>query len=170
MKPLHAYSLLIVLIDYSAMRARYIESKCQSCVSYKFEPRLTRITVMIVMFVRALAQYSSSKVIVNGPNPGFCVSELRRDLKGVISLINVAVEKMVAFTTEQGSRQLVWAAIGGSKEISPSEPEGVYTSDQLHGQYIAASKVQEVADYVLSDEGIAIQNRIWVCIFSRIAF
>jgi len=123
---------------------------------------LTPLTVLTVMFVRALAQHSSSKVIVNGPNPAFCVSDLRRDMKGVMSLVNAASEKMLAFTTEEGSRQYVWAAIGGSKEASPSEPEGMYTNDQLHGQYTSASKVQEVADYVLSAEGIAVQARIWV--------
>ena len=123
---------------------------------------LTPFTVLTVMFVRALAEHSSSKVIVNGPNPAFCVSDLRRDMKGFMAFLNTAGEKMLAYTTEEGSRQYVWAAVGGSKEASPSEPEGMYTNDQLHGQYTSASKVQEVADYVLSAEGTAVQARIWV--------
>lgn len=120
------------------------------------------------MFVRALAQHSSSKVIVNGPNPAFCVSELRRDVKGLMSVISTATEKMLAFTTEEGSRQYVWAAIGGNKEASPSEPGGFYTNEELHGQYTSASKVQEVSDYVLSAEGIAVQARIWVRVLLNI--
>jgi len=83
-------------------------------------------------------------------------------MKGFMSFLHTAGEKMLAYTTEEGSRQYVWAAVGGSRDASPSEPGGIYTNDQLHGQYTSASKVQEVADYVLSAEGTAVQARIWV--------
>lgn len=117
------------------------------------------------MFVRALAEHSSSRVIVNGPNPGFCVSELRRDLKGFYAVASVVIEKALAMTTEEGSRQLVWAGIGGnpaSGQPSLAEPKGVYTAEELHGQYTSLSMAQEAADHVLSPEGKAIQERVWV--------
>jgi len=123
---------------------------------------LTPLIVLTVMFVRALAEHSSSKVIVIGPNPAFCVSDLHRDMKGFMAFLHTAGEKMLAYTTEEGSRQYVWAAVGGSKDASPSEPGGIYTNDQLHGQYTSASKIQEVSDYVLSAEGTTVQARIWV--------
>ena len=66
-------------------------------------------------------------------------------------------EVFLARTTEQGSRQLVWAAVGGAgREF------------ELRGGYVSKADLQEVSDYVLSDEGAAVQTRVWVSEFSRI--
>ena len=55
-------------------------------------------------------------------------------------------------TAEQGSRQLVWAAVGGaSREF------------ELRGAYVSMADIGEVSDYVLSDDGAVAQKRIWVC-------
>ena len=54
-------------------------------------------------------------------------------------------------TAEEGSRQLVWAAIGGAgREF------------ELRGAYVNMADIREVSDYVLSDEGAIAQRRIWV--------
>ena len=67
------------------------------------------------------------------------------------------MEVTLARTTEEGSRQLVWAAVGGAgREF------------ELRGGYVNAASLQEVSDYALSDEGTAVQSRLWVCEFSHI--
>ena len=54
-------------------------------------------------------------------------------------------------TAEEGSRQLVWAAIGG-----------VGREFELRGAYVSMADIKEVSDYVLSDDGAAAQRQIWV--------
>jgi hypothetical protein len=61
------------------------------------------------------------------------------------------IKALLAFTAEEGSRQLLWAAVGGAgREF------------ELRGGYVDKANLQEVSDYVLSDEGAVIQARIWV--------
>jgi retinol dehydrogenase 12 len=62
-----------------------------------------------------------------------------------------AMEALLARTSEEGSRQLVWAAIGG-----------VGREFELRGAYVNKADLQEVSDYVLSDEGAVVQTRFWV--------
>jgi len=61
------------------------------------------------------------------------------------------MEAALARTTEEGSRQLLWAAIGGAGR-----------GFVLRGGYVNKANLQEVSDYVLSDEGAVAQTRIWV--------
>ncbi|KAG6377934.1 hypothetical protein JVT61DRAFT_14725 [Boletus reticuloceps] len=56
---------------------------------------------------------SITPLTVNTLNPGFYYSQLRRDLRGsFIHVTNFIMEICLARTSEQGSRQLVYAAIG----------------------------------------------------------
>ena len=57
----------------------------------------------------------------------------------------------MARTTEQGSRQLIWACIGGKDNV-----------DQLRGAYISSMHVQEPSDFVVSEAGKRAQTIIWV--------
>lgn len=59
------------------------------------------------------------------------------------------MEIALAWTTEQGSRQLVWAAVGG-------------IADQVRGGYVSISAIQEPSDFVISEEGKKVQERAWV--------
>ena len=61
------------------------------------------------------------------------------------------MEKALAHTSEEGSRQLVWGAVGGTG-----------SEDTLRGAYISSSRVQEPSDTVLGDEGRKLQNKFWV--------
>jgi len=60
------------------------------------------------------------------------------------------MEILLARTTEQGSRQLIWACIGGKDNI-----------DQLRGAYISSMRVQESSDFVVSEEGERAQTKLW---------
>jgi retinol dehydrogenase 12 len=58
---------------------------------------------------------------------------------------------VLARTTEQGSRQLVWAAVGGAGR-----------DFELRGAYVNKADIAEVSDYALSDDAAVAQRRIWV--------
>jgi hypothetical protein len=91
-------------------------------------------------------------LIVDTVNPGFCYSEIRRDMK---SLFMTIFEKLVARTAEEGGRQLVWAAVG--------VPEGAEGSlDDLRGAYINLTEVNEPAEFVLGEQGKKWEDRLWV--------
>jgi retinol dehydrogenase 12 len=112
------------------------------------------LQVLNIFFVRALNAHLSPEktpIIVTAINPGFCYSGIRKNLAFPASTFTTLLEKTVARTTEEGSRQLVYGAIGGGKK-----------EDRLGGAYVSGSDVEEVSDYVLSEEGERVQERIWV--------
>ncbi|TFK31455.1 hypothetical protein BDQ12DRAFT_694120 [Crucibulum laeve] len=121
------------------------------CTTSVLGSRYFDTKLMNVFFTRALSdRLGKSPVIVNCVNPGFCRSELRRDLFGVKLALVWAIEKLIARTTEQGSRQLVWAAVGGEEDL-----------DKLRGEYISLQEVHEPSDYALGEEGKVLQERLW---------
>ena len=61
-----------------------------------------------------------------------------------------AMVKLLGYSTEEGSRQLVWAAVGGGDE------------KRLRGGYVSFSDIVEVSDYVISETGLEAQEKIWV--------
>jgi len=95
-------------------------------------------------------------VIVTVVNPGYCKSELSRNLSFPLRTIDAISKAILARTTEEGSRQIVWAAVGGAgREF------------ELRGGYVSMANLQKVSDYALSDEGAVVQTRLWVCEFSH---
>ena len=96
-------------------------------------------------------------MIVTAANPGYCKSELTRNLPFALRIIHAIRKALLARTTEEGSRQLVWAAVGGAgREF------------ELRGGYVSMANLQEVSDYALSDEGSLVKIRVWVCEFSHV--
>ncbi|KAF7345408.1 WW domain-containing oxidoreductase [Mycena venus] len=120
------------------------------CTNKVMQSRYMLTKLLTVFFVRALNARlpPSTAVIIDMVNPGFCHSELMRDAKGVAGFMFWLFKRIVAFTAEEGSRQLVYAAVGGQP-------------DKLRGEYITGGHVEEVADFVLSPEGVKIQNQLW---------
>ncbi|KAJ7810039.1 hypothetical protein B0H14DRAFT_3758461 [Mycena olivaceomarginata] len=78
--------------------------------------------------------------------PSFCVSELRRDLPAPISWIMAIMEAIMAFSTEEGSRQLVFGAVGPGA---------------LRGEYINQSQVEEASDFVIGPVGQKVEGQLW---------
>lgn len=62
--------------------------------------------------------------------------------------------KALAFTSEEGSRQIVFGAVSGRED-----------ENKMRGAYINLSKVTEPSDFVISEEGGKVQERIWVSCF-----
>jgi len=133
------------------------------CTSRVMAGRYKITKLFNVFFVRELTKRlpPNSPVIVTAVNPGYCKSELRRHLPFVIHTLDRIMEALLARTSEEGSRQLLWAAIGG-----------VGCEFELRGGYVNNADLQEVSDYALSDEGAMVQTRLWdesVEILSRVA-
>ena len=110
--------------------------------------------VLNVFYVRELTKKlpANSPIIVTSVNPGYCKTQLARSLPFATRLRMMIMAALLGRTAEQGSRQLVWAAVGGaSREF------------ELRGAYVSMADIGEVSDYVLSDDGAVAQKRIWVC-------
>lgn len=60
------------------------------------------------------------------------------------------MEKALALTAEEGSRQLVYGALA----------EDVV--GDMRGAYVSAVSVVEPSDFVISEEGGKVQDRLWV--------
>ncbi|KAG6822899.1 hypothetical protein H0H93_004621 [Arthromyces matolae] len=60
------------------------------------------------------------------------------------------MDKTIARTTEQGSRQLVYAAVGGAGN-----------EDQLRGSYISVARVSEASDFAIGPDGHVVQEKLW---------
>ena len=85
-------------------------------------------------------------------NPGFCKSALRRNLSSGVQALSQLAEMTVGRTTEEGSRMLVWSAVGNTGR-----------EDELRGAYVNLCKVDEPSDFTISTIGQEVQKRIWVC-------
>jgi hypothetical protein len=113
-------------------------------------------TVLNLFFTRSLADLlRDTPVVVNCVNPGFCYSELGRELTGFQVQVMRVVRKIMARTTEKGSRQLIYAAVGSSADPG-----------RLQGGYINLHKVDEPSDYVLGASGRKRQDKLWVRLLS----
>ncbi|RXW25015.1 hypothetical protein EST38_g789 [Candolleomyces aberdarensis] len=120
--------------EYGKMDARYYDTK-----------------LLNLFFTRSLADLlADTPVIADCVNPGYCYSALRRKFQGIRQAADWVMEKALARTSEEGGRQLTYAAVG-----SPEDP------DRLRGQYISLHCVEEPSDYVLGSEGKKRQDVLW---------
>lgn len=82
-----------------------------------------------LLFVTELVKHvSASDVVVNCANPGFCVSELGREVSGVFRLVFKVQLALLARTCEVGARTLVHAV--------------TTLGERSHGQYVEDGKMQ----------------------------
>ncbi|KAF9447064.1 NAD(P)-binding protein [Macrolepiota fuliginosa MF-IS2] len=105
-----------------------------------------------VFFARALnSRIKDQPIIVNTVNPGFCRTELHRNMAGLVTWL---LELVFGRTAEQGSRQLIWAAVG-----TPKGDEGAL--DNLKGAYISFADIHPPSDFVLGEEGKKKEDKLW---------
>lgn len=111
---------------------------------------------MNVFFARALQDrlQSITPLTVNAVNPGFCYSNLVRNIQDTLPSMMMAVMRMLlAWTSEQGSRQLIYSAIGERDN-----------EDHMKGAYVNRAAVAEPSDFVMSEEGKKMQDNVWVSV------
>jgi len=106
-----------------------------------------------IFFARGLGERIPDDIPIRVTSvcPGYCQSGLNRDVTFPLNHLNNLIEKLLAYTSEEGSRQLIWAAIGGAGR-----------EKELQGVFIAQSDIMEPSDYVLGEEGKRVQKQLWV--------
>lgn len=102
------------------------------------------------MLVRKLGDLLPKTVVPVTLSPGFCLSGLRRNATGEIADQFKKMEETNAYTSEEGSRHIIFSAIGGKDE-------------ELRGAFISESSIPiELPDWMLSEEGKKAEDKIWV--------
>ncbi|KAL0480363.1 hypothetical protein AKO1_007078 [Acrasis kona] len=103
-----------------------------------------------VLLTKALSNHmrtkQDEKISVMSVCPGLCHSELARDVGGWHIWL---LKKTLARTTEYGSRTFVHSAVG---DIGEGRAKGSFWSD---------CKDTEPSDFVVSEEGAKIQEKLW---------
>lgn len=116
-----------------------------------------RLTVISLLFVRALSEHLpyNLPVLPIVVSPGYCISDLRRH-SSVGERVGLKVlDLIVGRTAEEGSRMLVFAAVG------PDGKDGGHAR-AMRGGYLATLEIREPSDFVVSKEGHDAQEKIWV--------
>jgi retinol dehydrogenase-12 len=85
-------------------------------------------------------------VILNTLTPGFCHSNLTREIPFPLSWIVKCTKAIFARTTEVGSRTLVAASVAG---------------EESHGQYMVDCNIKKPGPWVTSTEGIETGRRVY---------
>lgn len=137
---------------YPTTKRECVWSVTSLVLRYSSEPNTT--PVLNILLVRALNDRLHRKpIIVNSANPGFCKTGLRRNLPGMALFMMWLMDMTMGRTADDGSRVFVWAALGGEEK-----------RDELRGAYVDLCRVKEPSDYVISEDGNAAQDKIWVCV------
>jgi NAD(P)-dependent dehydrogenase (short-subunit alcohol dehydrogenase family) len=112
------------------------------------------MTVFNVFFVRALAQRlhpGGPTVIINTVAPGYCESELRRNLTEE-DLAQLAPFEQHKWTAEEGTRSILFATLSTG-------------SVRLQGKFINQStQVEGGSDFMDGEVGLMTQDALWVCV------
>ncbi|KAJ3997795.1 hypothetical protein F5050DRAFT_1875675 [Lentinula boryana] len=113
-----------------------------------------------IFFARALQTRLSKScpIVVNSVNPGYCISDLRRSIvSGPRGWFFWLMDRLVAYSSEEGSRNLIHAALAGSTAtIGASEDETKYK-----GAYLSTQKVASVSKFARSEAGLRLQEIFW---------
>ncbi|EKM54525.1 uncharacterized protein PHACADRAFT_185443 [Phanerochaete carnosa HHB-10118-sp] len=118
------------------------------CTPERFTARYQETKILVIMFVRALAERlgASMPVVPNSVNPGFCYTGLRKNLWLSQQLLMALVDVTVGRSAEQGARQLLHAALG------PDGKEDAHV-EYMRGAYVSCHAVREPSDFVISKDG-----------------
>ncbi|PSR98929.1 hypothetical protein PHLCEN_2v4249 [Hermanssonia centrifuga] len=93
-------------------------------------------------------------LIPTAVTPGLCTSQLGRSHSA--NLILRFRQLLLARTSEQGARQLAWAALGPDGHL-----EGRHVG-YLRGAYASTGQMREPSDWVIGKEGWEAQERLWL--------
>ncbi|PBK67956.1 short-chain dehydrogenase [Armillaria solidipes] len=89
-------------------------------------------------------------ITANSVTPGLCFSGLGSGAPAEQAERLRTRQEEFAFTTEEGSRQLVYGAVGSLED-----------EEKLRGKYICMSEVVEESDFVISEDGKIVQDKVW---------
>ncbi|KAL9075460.1 MAG: hypothetical protein Q9161_001532 [Pseudevernia consocians] len=122
------------------------------------ESTITVSTLLQLFAVREIAEQTANKkpsVIANTLEPGLCHTDLTRHVEGTTAAVMVLMRYLLAWTAEEGSRNLVLATTAG--------PES-------HGVMMSGGRIKSniLSPFVPSDEGRKTQEKIWGEIAAKI--
>lgn len=100
-----------------------------------------------LLFVRELVKHCPSPPVITLVNPGFCASELARNVRGIEHYGHKVLQFLLARTTEVGSRTLVAGACAGPRS---------------HGEYMIDGHIGPCAPWVTTPSGAAAQQNVYV--------
>ncbi|THH16049.1 hypothetical protein EUX98_g9365 [Antrodiella citrinella] len=150
-------SLVHRSVDFGPARipsdAKLLETLSRRIDNYTEDVMIVRYRdskLLNVLFARALQAHlpDSAPVIVTLVDPGFTISSLLR----TADVGQFTEWAKIARTTEEGSRQLILAAVG---------PRDGGDVEQMRGGYVANNEVVEPSEWVLSSEGKQMQGKTW---------
>ncbi|TFK23999.1 short-chain dehydrogenase, partial [Coprinopsis marcescibilis] len=126
-------------------------SSRESSTSSNMLVRYSESKLLVVFMMRSLANILKNKgVIVNSVCPGYCSSELQRNVTGPKRVLFKGIEMYMAWTAEEGSRQVVWAALANEDNAGT-----------MNDVFCSAMKVQETSDFSISSSGRKAQEDFW---------
>ncbi|KAF9269318.1 short-chain dehydrogenase [Marasmius fiardii PR-910] len=117
------------------------------------QQRYTETKILLLMFMRALQSrlpISKPTITCCSINPGFCYSELRREITGETAEFYRKMEEEIGLTSEEGSRVILYGAIGERDK-----------EEELRAVYLSFCRVSECSDFVLSAEGQRLEKKLW---------
>ncbi|KAK0215242.1 hypothetical protein EDD85DRAFT_498166 [Armillaria nabsnona] len=131
------------------------------CTKEVMDHRYHDSKLLNVLFAQSL-QLHITALTVNSVTPGLCFSSLGlgSDAPAEQAERLQTRREEFAFSTEEGSRQLVYGAVGLRDD-----------EEKLRGKYICMSEVVEESDFVISEDGKIVQDKVWdemMEIFGRI--
>ncbi|KAK0215220.1 hypothetical protein EDD85DRAFT_1000076 [Armillaria nabsnona] len=140
--------ILAKLSDKKYCTKEYNPAYCYLVMDHRYHDS----KLLNVLFARALQHHvpSSPAITVNSVTPGFCFSNLGSGGPAEETQRLKKMREELAFPTEVGSRQLVYAAVGS-----------LDNEEKLRGKYIHLSEVVEESDFVISEDGKIVQNKVW---------
>lgn len=133
--------------------------------------------VMNVLFARALGARlpGASPIVVNTINPGFCKSSITQELQNEYWYIRLTLKLMfvtIAKTSEEGGRAIAHAALVvdprkamNKRDAGKLSKTDIANPKALHGKFISWTRVAEESDFVLSEDGRKLQDKLWVSRF-----
>ncbi|KAJ8074023.1 hypothetical protein PM082_012313 [Marasmius tenuissimus] len=105
--------------------------------------------VLADSFMRALQTHLPT-VTCTSVAPGFCESDLSRHATGEQAEVVRKLKEVMAYTSEEGGRQLLYAAIGERDK-----------EDQMRGAFLAYSEIWRWSDFLLSEGGKRLEGKMW---------
>ncbi|KAI0790815.1 hypothetical protein C8Q75DRAFT_806195 [Abortiporus biennis] len=145
-------------VNFSANKfpPRKVLHALNSDLNLPMQNRYSESKLLNVLFVRALTEHlsSTSPIVIDTVCPGFCLSELRRNLDE--SVLPTAHIKN-ARTSEEGSRQVIYAALAPTLE---EKAKGIQL-ENFKGAFVWNNSIIPLSEWVLSEEGKKVQGDIW---------
>ncbi|KAI0697252.1 hypothetical protein BC835DRAFT_1270581 [Cytidiella melzeri] len=162
----HFASWELELLQSDGLLAK-LSSK-EYCTPAKLAHRYVDTKLLNVLFTHALAHHlsPSHSLVISTVNPGLCTTELAHNQPFTSRLHLRVLQALMARSAEQGSRQLVWAALG------PDSQQGPHVRPTMHGAYVSLAEVRQPSDFVTGKKGWETQEKIWdetINILSKVA-